>query len=145
MEIEERNTLMFDDRMFNRMTYKEIGEKYGVSTNRARQIIQHRYRVLKHSLSIRRRYIPELKNRIQELKDELVKSKYIINKASSNESFIFIDDLDLSNRTRNCLKNMGITTLNEASLLKDYDFLAWPNFGKKSLNELRYLIKANGL
>lgn len=48
--------------------------------------------------------------------------------------------LKLSFRTRNCLKNCGINNMKQLLSLTERDLLYIPNFGRKSLNELRELI-----
>jgi DNA-directed RNA polymerase alpha subunit len=52
-----------------------------------------------------------------------------------------IRDVGLSIRTTHCLENGGINTLSEVDQMSVDDLLALPNFGRKSLNELRDIIK----
>ncbi len=52
---------------------------------------------------------------------------------------------DLSIRTRNCLQNEGYTTLREIVRKTEKEMLTLPNFGYKSLNELKELLYAKGL
>jgi len=49
----------------------------------------------------------------------------------------FIDELNFSARTYNCLKRENITTLRELLENTEEDLLAIKNFGRKSLNELK--------
>ena len=53
---------------------------------------------------------------------------------------IRLSDINLSVRTSNCLDRMGVTTLDELASLSDADLLRQPNFGKKSLNEVKELL-----
>ena len=48
-----------------------------------------------------------------------------------------IDDLNLSVRTRNCLKRANITKVGEVLEMSEDDLLTIRNFGQKSLHELR--------
>ena len=48
-----------------------------------------------------------------------------------------IDDLNLSVRTRNCLKRANITKVGEVLEMSEEDLLTIRNFGQKSLQELR--------
>ena len=48
-----------------------------------------------------------------------------------------IDDLNLSVRTRNCLKRANITRVGEVLEMSEEDLLTIRNFGQKSLQELR--------
>lgn len=48
--------------------------------------------------------------------------------------------LDLSVRTLNCLKNIGIKTFGELKELSEYELIRVPNLGKKSLNEINFIV-----
>jgi DNA-directed RNA polymerase subunit alpha len=54
-------------------------------------------------------------------------------------------DLELSVRSQNCLKNDGIIYVGDLVQKKDSDMLKTPNFGKKSLNEIRGVLKSLSL
>jgi DNA-directed RNA polymerase subunit alpha len=56
-----------------------------------------------------------------------------------------IDDLDLSVRSANCLKNANINTLRDLVQRSEKDMLETKNFGKKSLEELQELLGQLGL
>lgn len=56
-----------------------------------------------------------------------------------------IDDLDLSVRSANCLKNANINTLRELVQRSEKEMLETKNFGKKSLEELQELLGKLGL
>lgn len=51
-----------------------------------------------------------------------------------------LSDLSLSCRTSNCMKHEGLETVWDLDRVKDKDILRTPNFGRKSLNELRNTI-----
>ena len=51
-----------------------------------------------------------------------------------------IDDLELSVRSANCLKNDGIEFLGDLVVRNENDMLRTPNFGRKSLNELKSIL-----
>ena len=51
-----------------------------------------------------------------------------------------LSDIDLSVRTSNCLYHMGLTTLGELASLSEAELLRQPNFGRKSLNEVKALL-----
>lgn len=52
----------------------------------------------------------------------------------------FFSECDLSCRSANCLKNAEITTLEELAERSEREMLSIPNFGRKSLNELKDLL-----
>jgi DNA-directed RNA polymerase subunit alpha len=56
-----------------------------------------------------------------------------------------IDELDLSVRSANCLKNANIHTLRDLVRKTEKDMLETKNFGKKSLEELQELLGRLGL
>ena len=51
-----------------------------------------------------------------------------------------IDDLELSVRSLNCLKNDGVEYLGDLVIKNESDMLRTPNFGRKSLNELKQIL-----
>jgi hypothetical protein len=56
-----------------------------------------------------------------------------------------IDQLELSVRTYNCLKNEGIRYVGEFAQKGEAELLRTPNFGRKSLNELKEILAQTGL
>jgi WD40 repeat protein len=56
-----------------------------------------------------------------------------------------VDELELTVRTYNCLKNAGVRTIRHLIERSESDLLGSKNFGKKSLNELRDIIESMGL
>jgi len=56
-----------------------------------------------------------------------------------------IDELDLSVRSANCLKNANIHTLRDLVRRSEKDMLETKNFGKKSLEELQDVLGKLGL
>lgn len=56
-----------------------------------------------------------------------------------------IDEMELSVRSYNCLINEGIRTLGDLVRKDEMDLLKLPNFGRKSLNELKDNLKNLGL
>jgi DNA-directed RNA polymerase subunit alpha len=56
-----------------------------------------------------------------------------------------IEDLDLSERPRNCLKRAQVNTIGELFLRSDEDLLNITNFGQKSLDEIKLKLDERGL
>ncbi|MCH9650255.1 MAG: DNA-directed RNA polymerase subunit alpha [Deltaproteobacteria bacterium] len=69
--------------------------------------------------------------------EELVALQELLNKS--------IDELDLSVRSANCLKNANIGNLRDLVRRTERDMLETKNFGKKSLEELQDLLSKLGL
>ncbi len=56
-----------------------------------------------------------------------------------------VEELELSVRSYNCLKNANITTIRELVLKTEQEMLKTKNFGRKSLNEIKEILSAMGL
>lgn len=56
-----------------------------------------------------------------------------------------VDDLELSVRSYNCLKNANIRTIRDLIQRTEEEMLTTKNFGKKSLNEIKQLLHSMGL
>jgi DNA-directed RNA polymerase subunit alpha len=56
-----------------------------------------------------------------------------------------VSDFELSVRSRNCLRLMGINTLGDLCRHTEQDLLASKNFGENSLNEIREMLTLKGL
>ena len=52
-----------------------------------------------------------------------------------------VDELELSVRSANCLKNDNIVYIGDLVLRTEPEMLRTPNFGRKSLNEIREVLK----
>ena len=56
-----------------------------------------------------------------------------------------VDELELSVRSANCLKNDNIIYIGDLVLKSESDMLRTPNFGRKSLNEIKEVLSQMGL
>jgi len=56
-----------------------------------------------------------------------------------------VDELELSVRASNCLKNANIKTISELVQKSEYEMLKTKNFGRKSLNEIKEILHSMGL
>ena len=65
--------------------------------------------------------------------------------AASPELETPIEDLDLSERPRNCLKRAQVNTVGELLRKSEDDLLAITNFGQKSLDEVKEKLNERGL
>ncbi len=72
----------------------------------------------------------------EEQKDELPFNKNLLRK---------VDELELSVRSANCLKNDNIIYIGDLVQKTEADMLRTPNFGRKSLNEIKEVITQMGL
>ncbi|CAA7624100.1 DNA-directed RNA polymerase subunit alpha [Magnetospirillum sp. UT-4] len=72
----------------------------------------------------------------EERKDELPFNKNLLRK---------VDELELSVRSANCLKNDNIIYIGDLVQKTEAEMLRTPNFGRKSLNEIKEVLSAMGL
>jgi len=56
-----------------------------------------------------------------------------------------VEELELSVRSYNCLKNANIQTIGELVQKSEAEMLKTKNFGRKSLNEIKEILSSNGL
>jgi DNA-directed RNA polymerase subunit alpha len=61
------------------------------------------------------------------------------------EDDMTIDDLELGVRSLNCLKREGIATVGDLLAKSEQDLMCIPNFGRKSLDEVRERLEKNNL
>jgi DNA-directed RNA polymerase subunit alpha len=61
------------------------------------------------------------------------------------EDDMLIDDLDLGVRSLNCLKREGIETVGDLLAKSEQELMCIPNFGRKSLDEVRERLEENKL
>ena len=78
--------------------------------------------------------IPDVAER--DKKDELPLSPYLLKK---------VDELELSVRSANCLKNDNIVYIGDLVQKSESEMLKTPNFGRKSLNEIKDVLNNMGL
>lgn len=62
-----------------------------------------------------------------------------------NELLKKVDDLELSVRSHNCLKNDNIIYIGDLVIKTEVEMLRTPNFGRKSLNEIKEVLAIMGL
>ena len=56
-----------------------------------------------------------------------------------------VEELELSVRSANCLKNDNIVYIGDLILKTESEMLRTPNFGRKSLNEIKEVLTSMGL
>jgi DNA-directed RNA polymerase subunit alpha len=56
-----------------------------------------------------------------------------------------VEELELSVRSYNCLKNANIQTIGELVQKSEAEMLKTKNFGRKSLNEIKEILSTMGL
>jgi DNA-directed RNA polymerase subunit alpha len=78
--------------------------------------------------------------------EEEVAAREIEEKEDVNDILLrHVDDLELSVRSANCLKNAGINLIGELVGKTEAEMLKTKNFGRKSLNDIKEILSESGL
>ena len=123
----------------NLMTYRAIAAQEGLSIERIRQITGKGKRIIA--------------NRLRRIAESQKTPHVIIKKVSEEElnpnlpmRQKFVYDLgDLSVRTLNCLHHEDLVLVDRLLEKTENELLKVPNFGRKSLNELKEILSQHGL
>jgi cell division GTPase FtsZ len=60
-------------------------------------------------------------------------------------SLLPTDELEVPVRVANCLKNMGVRTVGQLTAMTEMELLRYPNFGLRSLNQLKQVLDEYGV
>lgn len=116
-------------------TLAEIAKSYGISVSRVRQIL--RRQVLKANSRI------SIEMRCKDLRAEILAATAKLaayedaERKQSVRNGVPIDQASLSVRSFNALRCAGYRTMEQVCDAHDYELLRIPNFGRKSLNEVK--------
>ena len=100
------------------------------------EALGHGAKVLSHHLGGLINFEEEPEEEIAEIEEESKINEHL---------FRSVDELELSVRSNNCLKNADIRTIGELVQKTDAEMLKTRNFGKKSLNEIKAILAEMGL
>jgi DNA-directed RNA polymerase alpha subunit len=80
-------------------------------------------------------------------KEMICSRKLVIDemRGEGDETLMFIDELEFTVRTSNCLKGAGIKTVGQLKQWTRNDLLKLPNLGSKSIKEIDEITKENGI
>ncbi|HFE63366.1 DNA-directed RNA polymerase subunit alpha [candidate division KSB1 bacterium 4484_188] len=74
---------------------------------------------------------------VQEIDEEILRVKKLLRMS--------VDELELSVRSHNCLKNANIKNISDLVRLDESELLKFRNFGRKSLQEIQDILEKKGL
>jgi DNA-directed RNA polymerase subunit alpha len=93
-------------------------------------------RILQDQLSIFVSVAAPKKESVEDMTPELAFNPALLKK---------VDELELSVRSANCLKNDNIVYIGDLIQKTEAEMLRTPNFGRKSLNEIKEVLSGMGL
>ena len=123
----DRSKKIFELRVFKRMTYRQLGEVFGISGERVNQIIRKCYRIFCVAL---------------DRQERLLKIKNIPLEAPK-EYFITLNDLSV--RTRMALLAANIKEFEDLAKYRSREILSLRQIGKKGLTEITNLMRLRGI
>jgi DNA-directed RNA polymerase subunit alpha len=83
--------------------------------------------------------------RIEGLADAAAAAEAEVPSTSHGMENFPIEELELGVRSYNCLKRVGIETIGDLTSKSENELAAIPNFGRKSIEEVRETLAAHGL
>ena len=93
-------------------------------------------RILQDQLQLFINFDEPQQARVEEVQDDLPFNRHLLRK---------VDELELSVRSANCLKNDNIVYIGDLVQKSEQEMLRTPNFGRKSLNEIKEVLTAMNL
>ena len=93
-------------------------------------------RILQDQLQIFINFDEPRERKVEEERDDLPFNRNLLRK---------VDELELSVRSANCLKNDNIVYIGDLVQKTEQEMLRTPNFGRKSLNEIKEVLASMGL
>ena len=142
----ERDAKIISAREVDKRTLKSIGEEFGLTGQRIRDIITRAREVKEWRLGAPERLLKEMENRVTwaDLEARYSASGGMLNVA--NECLQFpINELELSVRSANVLMNINIVRVVDLVRMSRDDLLEAPNCGLKSIREIEDLLRGVGL
>ncbi len=93
-------------------------------------------RILQDQLQLFINFDEPRERKVEEERDDLPFNRNLLRK---------VDELELSVRSANCLKNDNIVYIGDLVQKSEQEMLRTPNFGRKSLNEIKEVLTSMGL
>lgn len=93
-------------------------------------------RILQDQLQLFINFDEPRERKVEEVQDDLPFNRNLLRK---------VDELELSVRSANCLKNDNIVYIGDLVQKTEQEMLRTPNFGRKSLNEIKEVLASMGL
>lgn len=123
-------------RFFDGLTLQEIGDKFGVTRERGRQMVKQAIVRLYQPKACRQRWIMHPRDRV---------AQQLRTAAAAAHAETPIRFLSISVRAYNCLRKAKLYTLGAVAALTKEELQNIPNLGRKTAEEIIFMLKAHGL
>jgi len=136
-------------RFKDEMTLKDIGNRFGISQERSRQIIAKALRKLRHPsrfkfmLATSRADYDEIKERLKFAEATIAKLQ--ADEPTKNVLELSIEDVAFSYRAFHCLHQANINNIADLSTMTVKDLLKIHNLGTTTAREIVYKLKSFGI
>lgn len=144
--LSEREFRVISLRYDEGLSLEEAGKILGVTRERVRQVESHAIQKLRarkdHFRMVPEYRVEYLERQVKLLQLQIANCKVDGKEKSEN---VPIEDLNLSVRSYNCLRNAGILTLAQLAQKKESEIMRMRNLGKKSFLEIRKKMTEHGL
>lgn len=153
--VNERHRLVLAGMLERGQTLKQVGDDLGVGRERIRQMQNKALRIMQRNMlrfaNDRANLVFEVNHLRSVIKNMMRGQSEQIAQQATQVSLVDaqlrmkIADLVLSVRSANCCKNEGIVTVGDLVQKTEAEMLRTPNFGRKSLNEIKEVLQQMGL
>jgi len=155
---QERDILNLRFLTGKQFTLQKIGNQYGFTRERIRQIIKNALRKLQHPARVKllrekiiKIFLGEtglnslMSHEITKLELEVRKLREKLDVKSTSVQDVQLSEIELSTRTTNCMRENKILTLGQLANMSIAQVFAIPNLGRKCFLELKEVLKSYGL
>lgn len=125
----------------DKATLEEIGEKYGVTRERVRQL--EAKALTKLRWYYKNQHYPSVK-RMLEAKGWVSEQEEEVNKTQRNPLTFPIEELNLANRSYFCLKRAGINTVGDLCQKTEAELMRYRNLGRFCIEDIKSHLAYNG-
>ena len=140
----DRERRVLDFRYKDGLTFEEIGKRFCVTRERARQIYARALRKLCNPQRLN--YLKYGISGVVARKTENAREAALASLPKPDKpGNIPLEELELSVRSYNCLKRAGMNTLREVSEMTFYELCNVRNLGKKSVDEICAVLTKHGI
>lgn len=132
-------------------TFEEIGEYLGLTRERVRQLAEKAIRKAAHLIDLRtlKEENARLKQENETIRTQIRPLLSLVDDGKTDDVYALlvtpVNDLELSVRTLNCLKNFNLKTVGDIARMNKSTFMRIRNMGRKTITEVEDYLASVGL